>query len=298
MNKKFLTTIIFSLFVVFVFATTALAAQHTGAQPKGYELLAPIPGSGIPAVAPLGQGGLAKYLQSLFNLGLGIIIALAVVMIVIGGAQYLSTDAVSGKEGGKDKLWHAVQGLIIALGAFLILNTINPDILKLNLDLGYLKQPKRVEVLLEVSNNIPGCPNCALIPPNNIEVKLGACRVLGPSKACRADEGLVRALLRLKEQSRGINWQVTEAWPPTHPHQSACHGNGRCVDINFSAGFFAGIDQSAKNINTLCEAARNAGLRPFYEVKTAAERDSLLQNGVTCVRAVPQINASHFHIEL
>ncbi|MEK7143553.1 MAG: hypothetical protein AAB756_01870, partial [Patescibacteria group bacterium] len=145
MPIKFLTTIIFSLLVVFVFAETAFATQHTGAQPKGYELLAPIPGSGIPAVAPLGQGGLAKYLQSLFNLGLGIIIALAVVMIVIGGAQYLSTDAVSGKEFGKDKLWHAVQGLIIALGAFLILNTVNPDILKLNLDLGYLKQPEKVK---------------------------------------------------------------------------------------------------------------------------------------------------------
>ncbi|MEK7128934.1 MAG: pilin, partial [Patescibacteria group bacterium] len=147
MRIKFFTTIIFSLLVVFVFAETAFATQHTGAQPKGYELLAPIPGSGIPTVAPLGQGGLAKYLQSLFNLGLGIIIALAVVMIVIGGAQYLSTDAVSGKEFGKDKLWHAVQGLIIALGAFLILNTINPDILKLNLDLGYLKQPEKVKVL-------------------------------------------------------------------------------------------------------------------------------------------------------
>lgn len=207
MPIKFLTTIIFSLLVVFVFAETAFATQHTGAQPKGYELLAPIPGSGIPAVAPLGQGGLANYLQSLFNLGLGIIIALAVVMIVIGGAQYLSTDAVSGKEFGKDKLWHAVQGLIIALGAFLILNTINPDILKLNLDLGYLKPPEKVvvsEVEKYTSKVFTDDDRVRKILENNgITINNEACKKVGDT-ACTNVGGLqqqtVDGLISLKKK--------------------------------------------------------------------------------------------------
>lgn len=101
------------------------------AQGSGYTLLQPLPGLGNQV--PVGGDALSGYLQYVFNLGVGIAIALAVVMIVIGGIQYLSTDAIFGKEEGKKKLTNALWGLLLALGAYLILNTINPDILKLNL---------------------------------------------------------------------------------------------------------------------------------------------------------------------
>jgi hypothetical protein len=49
-------------------------------------------------------------------------------MIVIGAITYLSTDAFSGKTEGKEIMLNAVLGLVIALGAWVILNTINPNL--------------------------------------------------------------------------------------------------------------------------------------------------------------------------
>jgi hypothetical protein len=58
---------------------------------------------------------------------------LAVVMIVIGGIEYMTTELISGKEAGKERILHAIFGLLLALGAWTLLNQINPDILKTDL---------------------------------------------------------------------------------------------------------------------------------------------------------------------
>jgi len=54
----------------------------------------------------------------------------AVFMIIWGGFEYVSTDAISGKSAGKEKIEGALWGLGLALGSYLILNTINPELLK------------------------------------------------------------------------------------------------------------------------------------------------------------------------
>ena len=60
---------------------------------------------------------------------------LAVIMIVIGGVEYMSTDAVYGKSEGKNKITRALGGLLLALISWLILNTINPDTLNTALNI-------------------------------------------------------------------------------------------------------------------------------------------------------------------
>jgi hypothetical protein len=54
-------------------------------------------------------------------------------MIVIGGVQYLSTDAISGKNEGRKKIENALGGLLLAILAWLILNTINPELLNIKI---------------------------------------------------------------------------------------------------------------------------------------------------------------------
>lgn len=120
-------------FLALALALGFLASAGKASAQTSYTLLEELPIIG--KTVALDSGGLNAYLQTIFNLGIGIAIALAVVMIVIGGAQYLSTDALTGKTEGRSKLAHAVGGLILALGVFVILYTVNPDILKLNLDL-------------------------------------------------------------------------------------------------------------------------------------------------------------------
>ena len=94
-----------------------------------YQTLAQIPQLGT-TVDPT---SLSSYLQKVFEIGIGVAAGLAVIMIVLGGIEYMSTDAIGGKEEGKEKITSALWGLLLALSAWLILNTINPALLNMNL---------------------------------------------------------------------------------------------------------------------------------------------------------------------
>ncbi len=86
------------------------------------EYLAPLPGlAGQPA-------GLKGFLQGLFNVAIVVAGILAILMVVIGAITYLSTDSLSGTEHGRDMMLNAVLGLILALSAWVIINTINPEL--------------------------------------------------------------------------------------------------------------------------------------------------------------------------
>ncbi|MCA9356227.1 fibronectin type III domain-containing protein [Candidatus Nomurabacteria bacterium] len=94
-----------------------------------YCFLAPLPGFSDKIDASFGFG---DYVNSLITLAIGIAIVLAILMIVIGGVQYMSTDAFSGKQEGRERITNALIGLVIALGAYTILNTISPNLVNFN----------------------------------------------------------------------------------------------------------------------------------------------------------------------
>lgn len=87
--------------------------------------LAPLPGL---SNANLPDDKLKGFLQGLFQVLIIIAGILAVIMIVLGAITYLSSDAFSDKSEGKDMMLNAVFGLILALAAWIIINTINPDL--------------------------------------------------------------------------------------------------------------------------------------------------------------------------
>jgi len=80
------------------------------------------------------QGQLGEYLNGLFLLGIGVASGLAVLYITIGGVQYMVGASAGNKERGREKIMGAVGGLVLALASFLILNTINPDLLEFKID--------------------------------------------------------------------------------------------------------------------------------------------------------------------
>lgn len=103
----------------------------TVAAAQGVELLEP---------SVLGEGGEAgvdfsTYISGIFSSLITVVAVLAVLMIVIGGMQYVMSFAVGGKEEGRKKIWGAVWGLILALASFLILRTINPALVDINLNI-------------------------------------------------------------------------------------------------------------------------------------------------------------------
>ncbi|MEK9182633.1 MAG: NlpC/P60 family protein [Patescibacteria group bacterium] len=104
-----------------------------------YYPLAPLPGlgnrpdKGIDTTETDSTGeksvALGAYLNTMIKIIIGIAAILSVVMIVIGGIEYMTSELVSSKEAGKETIKNALFGLLVALGAYALLNTINPDLL-------------------------------------------------------------------------------------------------------------------------------------------------------------------------
>ncbi|HEY4515783.1 MAG TPA: pilin [Candidatus Paceibacterota bacterium] len=121
---------IFLLIIVYCLLFTPVFAQKA----TDYKLLAPIPLSGVD------QGDTktttaGPYIQGLFTLIIAIAGGLAVLKIIFGGIQYMSTDAFQGKSDAKGTIQNAIWGLMLAIGAWLILFTINPKLVKFDLSI-------------------------------------------------------------------------------------------------------------------------------------------------------------------
>ncbi|MEI8339304.1 MAG: hypothetical protein WCF94_01430 [bacterium] len=99
---------------------------------KTYTPMAPIPGVTAVGVAiNLASGGLSGFLKNLFNLVLAVAAAASVLMIVYGGFLYATTDAIIGKQDGFKIIKNAFIGLGLALVSWLLLYTINPNLVTL-----------------------------------------------------------------------------------------------------------------------------------------------------------------------
>ena len=128
---------------------------------------------------------------------------LAVVVITYAGIEYMVSEAVSSKEAAKKRIWSALSGLLLAFLSYLILYTLNPDLVT-NLNLGIPNTPvttlpdpnpppppiqRKQEYLLRSVNL--GCedrPNMTLINSNSTPGALcsqnaGGVRV-GPEQVC------------------------------------------------------------------------------------------------------------------
>lgn len=122
MKKTFLKNLPFLLAgvcLLFLPASFAFAAD-TG---NGFVALAPIPG-----VTDASASNFGAFFNSLFRLlivGAGI---LAVIRIGWAGIVYMTTESTHGKGEAKEKIEDAVIGLLLALGTFLILSIINPNL--------------------------------------------------------------------------------------------------------------------------------------------------------------------------
>ncbi len=90
-----------------------------------------IPGT---EVIPNEKTSLAQYLAYLYYLVVDIIGVVAFVILVIGGIQYLtSAGSVPRAKAARQRIIGGGAGLLIVLGAFMILRTINPQLVNIDL---------------------------------------------------------------------------------------------------------------------------------------------------------------------
>ena len=153
------------MFLAFILVGFTAPINYALAQSTEYQLLAPLP---CDDTTPGCEGGklstfdpavtnkagenskLGEYLNIMIRLFIGICAVLAVIMIVVGGIEYMTSELPGNKGHGKETIINAIFGLLLALGSWLILFTINPDVLRS--DLSSLKQ-QTVEV--NISDTIP-----------------------------------------------------------------------------------------------------------------------------------------------
>ncbi len=105
-------------------------ARLVFAAPGDYVFLQKLPGVDYLKVEG-GSQGFIGYLSGMFKLAIYICALLAVLMIVIGGLEYVMTEKVASKEDAKSRIENAIIGLLIALFAWILLYTINPDLVSL-----------------------------------------------------------------------------------------------------------------------------------------------------------------------
>ncbi|MCX6766969.1 MAG: lytic transglycosylase domain-containing protein [Candidatus Moranbacteria bacterium] len=84
----------------------------------------------IPGAQPTDQ--FIQYLKDVINFGFAVIGILALFMLVIGAYQYLMAAGSGNAADAKETIISALLGLVLGLTAWIILNTINPDLVKMN----------------------------------------------------------------------------------------------------------------------------------------------------------------------
>lgn len=104
-----------------------------------------------------------KIFAILFNFLLGFVGIGAMVMIVIEGIKYMTSAGDQSRIGeAKKGIWNAVWGLILALISYLLLQTINPDLLKPGLKSINLQKQEGLDTPKDESGRSLGTPGSSV----------------------------------------------------------------------------------------------------------------------------------------
>jgi len=142
MNK--VLYILFSVLIVFGFSYPVFYAGASAVCPTDtYCFLAPLPQSATNGefcdnpvngvcLELKNDFKLGDYVNGIFKIGIALAGALAVIMFVIGGITYMVSAVVGQKQAAKDMMLNAILGLLLALGSYALLYTINTSLIKFN----------------------------------------------------------------------------------------------------------------------------------------------------------------------
>lgn len=99
---------------------------------KDYQPLATITD---PFGKPVDTTNFPAYLQSIYTIAIGAVFVMGVVIFIIAGFEKIGSESVFKKSDANSRMTSALIGLAIALGSYILLQTINPDLLKFNINI-------------------------------------------------------------------------------------------------------------------------------------------------------------------
>lgn len=230
--NKLIKNLILSLIIL----SSGLAFSSVSAQtPTEYQLLAPIPLQNLNTVDE--STNTEEFIPGLVRLMIGISTALAVLVLIFAGIKYMSTDAFGGKEEAKSLISNALWGLFLAMGAWLILYTLNPKLVEFDLTIPV----QEIEGALE-GVGVPSVPggsgNTSDLSLQNQQaysalesggVKFAYGTMMEGLKQKAIDEAI-----NLK-RSCGCEVYITSATGGTHAQGEFSHGNGYKIDLRLNS---------------------------------------------------------------
>ncbi len=74
-------------------------------------------------------------MKGIYGLAIGIGSVIAVVMIIFAGFKYMYEESMSGKSGAKEMIINAFVGLFLILSSYILLKTVNPELVEFDLNL-------------------------------------------------------------------------------------------------------------------------------------------------------------------
>lgn len=234
LNKAVHIAFFFLVFVGILFSAVAVPSSTVLAQgttttsqsPLGYIPLAP-----LPDVDQSGDVNLADYLNAMYRIFLGIAAIAAVAVITGRGIQYATSDSDGKKTDAKKKIWNAVWGLILAMASWLILNTINPELLDFNLKLEPIDGTSVVSPTPNTGEPWPDDSGIrAVLANNGISVNKNSCAHVGATN-CTSVIGVSAATVaKLRDLKNACGCNITITGGTEHWLHST-HGPGNILDL-------------------------------------------------------------------
>lgn len=152
--------------------------------------------------------GLEDYIATMFNWLMGATAVFAVLMIIVGGVQYIVSGGVAGAvKAAMDRIKMALIGVVILLGIYLILGTVNPQLLRLE-----LPPIPRVKPVFQSGTNT----TCESFYGSGYAVKLG-------SSTFQSAERNDARLLSANNTRCGVKATVTEDASGNPVSDAACY---------------------------------------------------------------------------
>lgn len=209
---------------------------------------------------------LSTYLPGVFKFSIGIAAALAFIMITFGGIEYMTSDAISGKSDGRKRIEEALWGLLFVIGAWAILNTINPQILDFNLtvprpNLTYANMP--TVAVISGSDLADDATNRNALEAAGVKTYAGACTG-NNTTGCVNLNGLqkvtidgVESLQQLCKatQQQSTNCVVIKGGTEGGHATNSAHATGNALDLEANTAVNNTITNGWSNNSNICQTS-------------------------------------------
>ncbi len=223
----------------------------------------PINSEGISLSIPLGAGvitvtDLGDYIEKAYQFLLGVSVTIAIVLLMIGGLRYILAAQTGETAKAKGMIQNAVIGLVLLMGAYVILFTVNPQLVKLQ---------------------VPSMPM-----PRNVALTGGfSCEELIEKKFTIGDKNS-KPITSGKCGDKGVIIKNEAGVEQADGSLCSFRGSVTGKDCNGEAGKLCAIQPDGKGICTRCEevvsdSSRNPGkVPPSAAICSTLSRNVVMNN--------------------